>query len=810
MKNSKTTSATIVASLSAMALIGFLGSSETVGAEETSPITRLAGETRFHTAVEVSQAGWDSADTIILANGHQFADALTGVPLAHQLDAPILPVQSHILEPVVIEEIERLDPEEIIILGGTAAIEDSVESTLNDMGYPTSRLAGETRYETAAIIADELTAENPTNQAVVTNGAQFVDALSIASFAAQEGLPIYLTETDGLHNGEILSTFDETLIIGGEDAISLNIEHQLNNPTRIGGATRYDTNIAIMEYFDADALDLYVATGSEFADALTGGVLAAENGSGVALTNSIVPAQLENYLEANPTPYFTILGGEEAISTEIESQLIELATDRYDRATIVHTNDIHGRMVAGDGDNDDVMGLALIHGIYDHYAAESEEVILVDSGDTFHGTNNVHLSEGETMVDVMNNMGYFAMAAGNHEFNYGWERLLELDAMAEFPILAGNVIEDATGEPILPATTEWEVFGNTFGVVGLVTEDTPIRTHPDNVANVTFQNDIEAAQEQVSAIEDDVDHIMFLTHSGASVDESIAENVNGIDLIVGGHSHTHIDDPYYVNDTFITQAWEHTKAAGVVHLDFVNGELTEMSGYTHTLENGAAETFTPNESTQELTEGIVGEVEEEMSEVIGSIDVFLDGSRETVRQTESNLGNLIADSVQARTDADFSIMNGGGIRESIQAGEVTRGDVMTVLPFINLIESVEATGQDVLDSFENSVAEFDAEGNNSAGQFLQVSSEVEVTYDLSQEVGSRVVSVEIEGEPIDPDGTYVVGMNDFLASGGDGHESYNGNPVVLSTGELMSELLMDWIQNEQPIPEVEGRINFVD
>lgn len=809
MKNIKTTSATLLASLSAMAFIGFVDSSETVSAEETSPITRLAGETRFHTAVEVSQAGWDSADTVILANGHEFADALTGVPLAHQLNAPILPVQSHILEPVVIEEIERLNPEDIIILGGPAAVEDSVETTLNNMGYSTSRIAGETRYETAALIADEVVSENPSNQAVVTNGAQFMDALSIASFAAQEGLPIYLTETNGLHNGEILSTYDETLIIGGEDAVSLNIENQLNNPTRLGGATRYDTNVEVMEYFDADSLHLHVATGSEFADALTGGVLAANNESGVALTNGIVPAQLGDYLEENPTPYFTILGGEEAVSPEIETTLIELAAE-HDRATIVHTNDIHGRMVPGDGDNDDVMGLGLIHGIYDHYVEQSDEVILVDSGDTFHGTNNVHLSDGETMVDVMNNMGYFAMAAGNHEFNYGWERLLELDEMAEFPILAGNVIEDATGEPILPATTEWEVFGNTFGVVGLVTEDTPIRTHPDNVAGVTFQNDVEAAQEQVSAIEDDVDHIMFLTHSGASVDESIAENVEGVDLLIGGHSHTHIDDPYYINDTFITQAWEHTKAAGVVHLDFINGELAQMSGYTHTLENGAAENFTPNASTQELTESIVAEVEEEMSEVIGTIDVYLDGQRETVRQRESNLGNLIADTVQARTDADFSIMNGGGIRESIQAGEVTRGDVMTVLPFINLIEAVEATGQDVIDSFENSVAGFDSEGNNSAGQFLQVSSELEVTYDLSQEVGSRVVSIEIEGESIDPEETYIVGMNDFLASGGDGHESYNGNEVVLSTGELMSDLLMDWIQNGHPIPEVEGRINFVD
>jgi 2',3'-cyclic-nucleotide 2'-phosphodiesterase (5'-nucleotidase family) len=805
MIHKKRTAITTVVLASSLALTGLLAPSQEVNAEESASVQRLNGETRFQTAALTSRETFNSSDTVIIANYNQFADALAGVPLAHQLDAPILLVRENELHPSTAYEIGRLNATEAVILGGENAVGSSVENALNAAGLTTRRLGGATRYETAEIIAEEVIASSESNQAVVVDGSEFADALSIAAFAAQEGSPIFLSETDSLRNAEALSEYEETLIIGGENAISLNVESELNNPTRLAGATRFETNVEVLEYFGIDSSELFVATGMEFADALTGGVLAASNASGVALTREYVPEALENYLADDPFPYFTILGGENAVPTEVETALQGLAGDRHRRATIVHTNDIHGRMIPGDGGNEDVQGLAFVHGVFDHYSEISDETILVDSGDTFHGTNNVHLSEGQTMVDVMNNMGYYAMAAGNHEFNYGWERLIELAEAAEFPVLAGNVVNDTTGESILPSHTEWEVFGNSFAIAGLVTQDTPIRTHPGNVEGITFRNDIEVAQEQVDALSEEFDHIMFLTHSGYAVEQAIAENVDGIDLIIGGHSHTRIDEPTFHNGTFIAQAWEHSKAVGVVHLDFVNGELVEIDGYLH----DDREEFEANASTYELTNSIVAEVEEQLQEVIGQIDVDLDGSRETVRQRESNLGNLIADSLQARTGADFAIMNGGGIRESISAGDVTLGDVMTVLPFINLVESIEATGQDILDAFENSVAGFE-NGSNSAGQFLHVSSEVEVVYDVSQPVGSRVESIHINGELIDPEATYTVGMNDFMAAGGDGFTSFEGNEVVLSTGELMSELLADWIEVGNPIPEVEGRINFVD
>lgn len=288
-------------------------------------VRRISGETRFHTAIEVSKSGWESAETVVLANSHNFADALAGVPLASQHDAPILLAQSHILEPVVIEELERLGAKEVVILGGEVAIDSNVESTLQDLGYNTRRLAGETRIDTANAIADELVSITGVNQAVVVNGWDFPDALSIASYAAIEGLPIYVTEQHGIQNHvvEELQNYDSTLVIGGPVAISEDVFTQLPSASRIYGETRYDTNLAVYEHFNIESSTLYVATGDNYADALTGSVLAARNNSAIALVpqaRRVLP-QFEEFLDEEQFEEFILFGGYNAISEEIEEIL---------------------------------------------------------------------------------------------------------------------------------------------------------------------------------------------------------------------------------------------------------------------------------------------------------------------------------------------------------------------------------------------------------------------------------------------------------------------------------------------------------
>lgn len=794
---------TTMAITSTLVGVSVLNEMETVNAQTSnsadtySPVSRIQGQTRFHTASKISQKAFTSAETVIIADSSEFADSLAGVPLAHQLNAPILLVDGDQLRSTTASEIGRLGAKQVIILGGEQAVSAKVEKDINSLNVSTRRIGGVNRFETAKLIADELA---PSEQAVVVDGMEFADALSVASFAAQEGMPIFLTRTETLSNAEDLEKYANTLVIGGEKAVSKEVESELNNPTRLEGATRYDTNIEVLEHFGVDSKELFVSTGANFADALTGSVLVANNESGLGLVRPNTSENLTDYITENKFTSLSILGGESAISPEIESQLNDLF--EVETASILHTNDIHGRMSVGDGGNDDVKGLEFVHGVFDHYESIRDQVLIMDAGDTFHGTNNVNLSEGETMIQAMNNMGYQVMAPGNHEFNYGIDRLLEIQDELDFPIVAANLEYAETGENVFPSYFATEILGHDVAVIGLASAGTPTSTHPNNVEGLVFTDEVEATQAEVDKLSEDFENIVILSHSGYSIDQKIAETVEGVDLIIGGHSHDKIDNPtvHPGTDTVIAQAWEHAKAVGVVDFTFVNGELLDLQGHLHDTTEG----IDPNIETRDYVTGVVADVETQMSEVIGSIDVKLEGARENVRVQETNLGNLVADSMRQRVDAEIGIMNGGGIRESILPGEVTRGDVLTVLPFINIAQSVDVPGRNLLEALEYSYRILPAQN----GGFLHLSG-VEVVVDVNEEPGNRVQSVMVNGEPLDLDRVYSVGMNDFTAAGGDGYSMFEGLEVTLNTGELMSDLLMDWIASEKEIPEVEGRITII-
>ncbi|MFB4162067.1 5'-nucleotidase C-terminal domain-containing protein [Geomicrobium sp. JSM 1781026] len=484
---------------------------------------------------------------------------------------------------------------------------------------------------------------------------------------------------------------------------------------------------------------------------------------------------------------------------QVES-ILNRVDERFDRYSIVHTNDIHGRVV--EELDEDVMGLPRVHTIYNHIKETSEDTLLLDAGDTFHGTNNVHFTEGQAMVDLMNHIGFDAMAAGNHEFNYGYERLVELSEQANFDVLASNVIVEETGDPLLERNTILELGDKTVGVIGIVTEDTPIRTHPSNVEGLAFYDDVEIAQREVEAMQDDVDHVILLTHSGHAVEQTMAEEIEGVDLVIGGHSHTAVERPFYESGTFVAQAHEHTKAVGVVNMFYYEDELASMNGQ---LIRDDGTRFENHPDTEEKVRGVVSEVEEALGEVVGESSERLIGDREVVRSSESNLGNLITDAMRERTGADIAFMNGGGIRDSIDAGEVTMHDVVNAFPFINLVEAQKMTGDVVVQALEESVSLYP----ESNGGFLHVSG-MSFTYDPNAEPYNRVQDVMIGDEPLDTEAEYVVGTNDFLAAGGDGYSMFSDQEIVLSTGELLSEILIDYFQSGATIPSVEDRITQVE
>ncbi len=287
-------------------------------------VERVSGEDRYKTAIEVSKQGWEEADTVVIARGDSFPDALAGAPLAFKEDAPILLTKSKRLSAEVKAEIERLGAKKAIILGGTGAVSDYVGYQLKGEGLSVERIKGADRYETAANIAARL--DGSPDKAVIADGRNYPDALSAASYAAANGYPILLTKTDKLpaETKRALSGMEETIVLGGTAAVSEEILKKLPNATRYSGATRYDTSAEIAGKLFGKTNHAFVATGADFADALTGSVLAAkENAPMLLVQKQQIPESIEQVIEEQDYSQYHILGGTNAVSDDVMDDLKE-------------------------------------------------------------------------------------------------------------------------------------------------------------------------------------------------------------------------------------------------------------------------------------------------------------------------------------------------------------------------------------------------------------------------------------------------------------------------------------------------------
>jgi putative cell wall-binding protein len=284
-------------------------------------VDRVFGADRYDTALEIALQGWGyGTDEIILATGSNFPDALAGAPLAYHKDAPILLTTKGSLHPSVEEAIYELGVSKVTILGGPGVISDNVVKELKALDVSVMRISGQDRYETAVAISKKL----PNNDvSVIVSGKNYPDALSIASIAAQNGYPILLSDKDSIPAATLTQakTYGKNFVIGGTGVISNTVTKKLNDPTRIAGANRYETNANIIREFDVPTDFVFVATGTQFADALTGSVLAANWGEPLLLTtpNELHPEIKELMMES--TFGVTILGGEKAIQPKVEEDI---------------------------------------------------------------------------------------------------------------------------------------------------------------------------------------------------------------------------------------------------------------------------------------------------------------------------------------------------------------------------------------------------------------------------------------------------------------------------------------------------------
>ncbi|NFG58701.1 LysM peptidoglycan-binding domain-containing protein [Clostridium botulinum] len=436
--------------------------------------------------------------------------------------------------------------------------------------------------------------------------------------------------------------------------------------------------------------------------------------------------------------------------------------DDSTKITIIHTNDTHSRVLSADGG----FGFGKIATIANETKKENPNTLLVDAGDTLHGKPIVNVSKGENAVKILDAAGYDFMVPGNHDFNYGNERLMELSKLAKnFKMLAANVKKN--GKDMLPPYEIVEKGNVKIGIFGLSTPETAYKTNPANVKGVTFEDPIKVSEEMVKELKDKTDVIVALTHVGLDdssvvTSKQIAEKVKGIDVIIDGHSHTTLNDGLMVNNTLIAQTGEYDQNLGVVELEIKDKKVTDKKAKL--LNSKDYKELKEDEKVTDLLKDIQAENDKVFSEVVASNDVLLDGVRGNVRTKETNLGNLTADATREVTKADIAFVNGGTLRTSIEPGDITKGKLAELFPFGSVAQTVKLSGSDIVKALEVSVGAYPTE----QGGFLQVSG-MTFSFDPTKEKGNRTFDVKVGENPIDLNKEYTVAINDFLSQGGDGY-----------------------------------------
>ncbi len=468
--------------------------------------------------------------------------------------------------------------------------------------------------------------------------------------------------------------------------------------------------------------------------------------------------------------------------------------------TVFHTNDVHGRYNSDAG-----MGYAMMASFINE-ARKNDNVLVLDAGDTLHGTVFANAVQGESIVEVMNAIGYDAMAPGNHDFNYGYAHLKELEALMDFPLLSANVLLK-NGDHAFTPSAILEVAGKKIGIIGAENPQMLSAIHPDHTKDLSFEG-AEPVEAEVKKMRGQVDAIIVLAHWGC--DDAYDPNsvqalatIPGVSLVIDGHSHTslyNIKQGAEGEAVIVTSTGEYLNNLGKVTLTFapeggitVEAELVPNPGRfeDHAIINAIED--------QEVKQSA------ELDKVVGETSVELVGERAIVRTQEANWGNLACDIYIDATGADVAIMNGGNIRASVPAGPITARDVNTVFPFGNLIVVQEITGQALLDALEVGFSLY-PETN---GGFPQIGG-MTVTFDPAKDAGSRITELLIGGEPVDVEKTYTLATNDFLAAGGDNYVSLGEFPVTMYLG-AMDELIVNYLKDHSPVaPEVEGRIKVAE
>lgn len=454
----------------------------------------------------------------------------------------------------------------------------------------------------------------------------------------------------------------------------------------------------------------------------------------------------------------------------------------YDqKISIIHTNDQHGK----------VDGEQYVKGLSDERRSAGEYVLTMSAGDVIQGEPINVLTKGEGVAKIMNAACYDVLVPGNNEFIFGLDQLLKVTKLMAFPVIAANYF-DSDGNRVFDTYIIKELGGIKVGIFGLTTDDkSPYEIAKNCVADLKKKG---------------CDVIIALVHLGvgAAYDISstrLAENVAGIDLVVDGHSHTALQKGITVGGTLIVQAGEKLNYIGITELYIKKGKiidkkasLIDRATYTSTIK--------PDAAVAAIIAEELAAVNKATSAVIGKTLYFLDGERETIRTSETNLGDMVVDSMRWKTNAELAILPGSTIRASIGAGEIRISSILSVLPVGAIVTVVEVPGQYILDILEDAAKAYP---DLNPG-FLQVSG-LSYSFDPNEKPGNRVVEVIMDnGNPLNREARYQAVMPDKMVEDMQGRDY--GENVMGEYGDY-ADIFIEYIKSNCTIPkDAAGRINI--
>ncbi|EGQ9206376.1 bifunctional UDP-sugar hydrolase/5'-nucleotidase [Vibrio cholerae] len=507
--------------------------------------------------------------------------------------------------------------------------------------------------------------------------------------------------------------------------------------------------------------------------------------------------------------------------------------DKTYKLTILHTNDHHGRFWQNQyGEYGMAARKTLIDQLRADIEAQGGSVLLLSGGDINTGVPESDLQDAEPDFKGMSKIGYDAMALGNHEFDNPLEVLFKQKEWANFPMLSANIYDKATGKRLFEPYHIFDKQGIKIAVIGLTTEDTAKIGNPEYIGGIDFRDPKEEAKQVIAELKkkEKPDLIIAVTHMGHYQNGEHGVNAPGdvalarylpageLDMIVGGHSQEPVcmEGPNLVkknfkpgdeckpdiqNGTYIVQAYEWGKYVGRADYEFRNGELNmvsynlipvnlkkkvEVNGETQRV--FATSEIKEDSAMLEFLRPFQEKGQEQLSIKIAHSNGKLEGDRNVVRFEQTNLGRMIAMAHMQRAKADFAVMNSGGVRDSIQAGDITYKDVLKVQPFGNIVSYVDMNGQEVLD-YLNVVATKPVDSGAYA-QFAGIAMTV---------ADGKVSNVVIGGKQLRLDATYRFTVPSFNAAGGDGYPKITDHPGYVNTGFVDAEVLKDYLEANSPI-----------